>query len=253
MKFYPKEHKYIHKNKQYTPCTTLIKQMFPVFKKSNISKQYAIKHNLRKKDVLKKWKLIGKQASTVGTIIHEIAEDLINTKTKTHRSIKYYKLNFNLNKKQVQKVLDLTENVKRIIPVLPVPPKGKIFTEQILWDEKRLISGTVDLIIWNEEANIFHILDWKTSKTITRVPFNIMDRDLMGFNIPHANYYHYSIQMAVYQHLIQTTPGIGALTGTETKFKNSIIHIPSESIIDIPDNEIIENQVYVQSLLKKYI
>ncbi len=248
MKFYPIEHKYVHKNKTYTSCTTLTKKLFPKFKKSKISKEYAIKNNLRKKDVLKKWKLTGTQASTVGTIVHEIAEDLINKKTP--KSISYYKKHYKLNKEQINKIKELTKNVKDIIPNLPVGDTlTDTLTEQILWDEKALISGTVDLIVF--QKNVIWILDWKTSKTITRVPFIITDTDVMGFNIPHANYYHYSMQMAVYQHLMHTTPKIKKKVKEGVTFKHAIIHIPSKSIIEIPDNEITENQTYVQSILKK--
>jgi ATP-dependent exoDNAse (exonuclease V) beta subunit len=245
MKFYKNKHLYIHNNQIYTSCTTLIKKIFPVFQKYKIAQTYSKKHNIKKSTVLKQWKLKGTTAATIGTIIHTIAEDMINNK-KTKPTM-YYKQKYNLNLKSFQKIKQLKKQLQQIIPDLPIYPDSQISTEQILFDPKTKIAGTVDLIINNR--NHIHIMDWKTSKTIQRNPFNPIEKDLLNLNIPNANYYHYSLQLALYQYLLLNTPNTNV---TPHKFQHSIIHVPSQSIMTIPDHEMKQNQKYVQQILRKY-
>ena len=240
MKFYPETHKYIHKNQEYLSCTTLVGQLFPKFKKSEIATRCAKKQNVRKKNILREWK----RSSTIGTIVHEYAEDVLNKKKP--KSDKFLKTKYKLDQEESDKIFKFKQNVNNIIPNLP---KGEIITEQILFDEKTLISGTIDLPIYT--SKIIHVMDWKTSKQISRFAFN-KETDLMDFGVPNANYYKYSMQLAVYQYLIMNTSENKESENYKgQKFQHYIIHIPSEEIICIPKKEMNKNNKNINQILNK--
>ena len=73
-------------------------------------------------------------------------------------------------------------------------------TEWCVYDESIKLSGSIDMTFLNPDGTL-DICDWKRSKQIKKE--NKWEK---GFgilrDIPHANYYHYAIQLNIYKRIL---------------------------------------------------
>lgn len=95
------------------------------------------------------------------------------------------------------------------------------------------VAGTVDLLARSKKDGSVLILDWKTNKSIdTENKWNKFGFEPID-HIPDLNYWHYSLQLSLYQYLLM----IGKYVPTGSKFKRAIIHLTEtgHEIIQLPD------------------
>jgi hypothetical protein len=126
-------------------------------------------------------------AAEFGTKIHKEIDEFIKKGTfpisdESKQAIEYLQQNFNLD-----------ENIN---------------SEVIIYSERIGIAGTVDLIVKNGKDGSIDIYDWKTSKRIDKTSYN----NKMGLtpvtqNIMDCNYYHYSLQLSLYAHILEKEYG----------------------------------------------
>lgn len=75
-------------------------------------------------------------------------------------------------------------------------------TEWIIYDN---IAGSIDCVLRTPEGKLI-ILDWKRSKEIKTE--NKWERGTVPFqNFPHCNFYHYTLQLNMYRHMLETRYG----------------------------------------------
>ena len=157
MKFYPKDHKYIHEGISYPSASAIIEAYFGKFRKYDVADKYAKKHNIRKSKVLKDWADKAKKATTIGTLIHEYAETQVSgenheymAKTTREKEI------IQDNKDKIEELKKKTDSV--IKKIKKKFPDYEYTTEMIIYSEKLKLAGTAELVLKKEEKVVFRIL-----------------------------------------------------------------------------------------------
>ena len=200
-RFDPETHSYFIGSKKLIGVTTYISQFKNKFDADKIAEKFALKNGLNKEDVLKKWKDEGDLSCINGTLVHDVFERYI-----CNNSIAIS----GKNDKEKIAVRFINEFflTRRLTP---------IDAEIIVYDENTGMASMIDCIAKNENGKYF-ILDWKTSKKIELNGYG--KRMLPPYNnLPDANYFHYSLQLALYDKMYKEHE----IAGTY------IIHIDTDS------------------------
>ena len=85
----------------------------------------------------------------------------------------------------------------------------KVFTEVLIYSKEYRIAGSIDILLYDEESDYYNILDWKTSKAITKTSFkgktgiHSTTKHLMD-----CKYIHYSLQLSFYRYLLEKCYGL---------------------------------------------
>tara|TARA_B100000029_G_scaffold271844_1_gene266861 strand:+ start:2597 stop:3427 length:831 start_codon:yes stop_codon:yes gene_type:complete len=80
-------------------------------------------------------------------------------------------------------------------------------TEMMVWDKDYKLAGSVDMLFENKDNNL-EIYDWKRSKEIVDSSrFNKCGNKECIEHIPDSNFWHYSLQLNTYKHLIEKNYG----------------------------------------------
>jgi len=75
-------------------------------------------------------------------------------------------------------------------------------TEWLVYDEDNGIAGSIDCVLSNSDGQLI-ILDWKRSKEIKMS--NNFEKGLGPFShLDHCNFWHYSLQLNIYRHMLET-------------------------------------------------
>jgi len=87
-------------------------------------------------------------------------------------------------------------------------PAEQVFSEVILYSTELKLAGTIDLITQDPQTGALTLYDWKTSKRIDRKAFKD-ERGIKGVarQLPACNYVHYSLQLSLYAHILETYYG----------------------------------------------
>ena len=204
MKFYPKDHKYIHEGISYPSASAIIEAYFGKFRKYDAAGRYAKKHNIRKSKVLKDWADKAKKATTIGTLIHEYAETQVSG--ENHEYMAKTTREKEIIQDNKDKIEELKKNTDSVIKKIKKKfPDYEYTTEMILFSEKLKLAGTADLVLKKEEKVV--ILDYKTSKEISQTPFAPKSPRSYTHPVcfPNSNFFKYSVQTGIYGLLYKTT------------------------------------------------
>ena len=200
---------------EYTPVSNIISKWELPFDNDTISKNYALKNNLKVEDVKRKWKYINLLATTTGTLVHEYGE-----------SMGWLKGGF------PDKITPLCQHqyVKEENWLIPTRPKEVAIKK--FWDElnnslhfvgaefkmhsgylgcETKMSGTFDLLLYydNPDKNKksgFVLCDWKTNANLFK-EYNELHKKMMlspfddMFEEPFS---HYKLQFACYQLMLES-------------------------------------------------
>lgn len=80
-------------------------------------------------------------------------------------------------------------------------------TEWIIYDEDAKIAGSIDMVYENPDGSL-SIYDWKRAKNITRINhFNKFALHPLICHLPDSNFWHYSLQLNTYKHILETKYG----------------------------------------------
>ena len=104
--------------------------------------------------------------------------------------------------------------------------------EQIVFDHRLKLAGTIDLLARSKKDGSILVLDWKTNSEIKRE--NSFEKCLFPIDhLDNCNFYHYALQLSLYQFLLT----YGGYYPKDTKFKRALIHINTEGaeVIQVPD------------------
>lgn len=220
--FYPNTHTYVlDGDRVLTGVTTLISQFVEPFDSFAQAIKYAEKYGLNAQEVLESWDKKGKESREDGTLTHEIFEQYILNK----------KIVDNGSKKAQGAIKFINDFFQsgRLVPVA---------AEYIVYND--FYASMIDCIAKDKQGN-YYILDWKTNKEIATSSFQNKKMLAPLEDLFDCNYYHYSLQVAIYKELCK-----------EFTFKNCyIVHINENDYrfipakpIELPDNFL--NQQYAR-------
>ena len=175
--------------KDVISVTTLIHQNFPHFNSSEVIKKM-IKNGLSEKyigltedEIKQKWDENGKKASQKGTDLHKQIELFYNNQIIDNASIEF---NY---------FLDFNETIKdRLSPYR---------TEWSIFRKDLLLAGQLDILYKIKDKNEYALYDWKCVKEIKFE--NKFEKGKGSLkHLDHCNYNHYSIQLNIYKHILET-------------------------------------------------
>lgn len=230
IEFFEDTHKYVSLIKgqkiEYSSGTQFIHHFFPAFDvDGKIAERCAAKEGCTVEEIKVKWAQAGKEASTLGTKVHECCEDIVLGKSDKELR----------NKPDTPKEAKMMSNAikmaKRFYNGLDI-----LGVEKIVFSPALKIAGTIDLFARSKKDGTYLVLDWKTNKSI-----DVEDKwntHALGpiSHLPATNYIQYGGQLNLYQYLLIRE----GYVSRDAKFKRYLIHITEEDakLIEIPDMQI---------------
>lgn len=204
----------------YTSGTTWLHQFFPEFDPTGeITKRCALKEGISVDELKAKWKAKGAEACRFGTRTHEICEDI-----ELNREIRNVAEN-EKEEKVFANAKKMATSLYRSIDILGV--------EKIVFSVPLRISGTIDLFARSRKSGDYLIIDHKTNKTIDTVNKYKSFALHPITHIPDLNFYHYALQLNLYQYLLQSERYVPS----DSKFRLFLNHITEEDakLIELPN------------------
>jgi len=199
-------HKYILKDDpafEFTSATTFIHYFFKQFDTvgiaNNLTSTNERYQHLSSAELIAQWDKIAEEGSIVHSEIEQfIKKGALPTRPKSKLAVNWIK-----NK---------------------IDEKYELSPEVIVYSKELGIAGTIDLLLYDTEDSTYKILDWKTSKRIFTTSYNSqMGNTPESANLMDCNFIHYSLQLSLYQYLLENYYGIN-VTGS------AIIHIDENKI-----------------------
>jgi len=191
---------------RFTSVTTFIHDFFPHFDSVGIATKLAGKPGTKyaKKtveDILAEWKDIADE----GTYTHALIEDWIRKRNHL-KSI-------GVNELPEIEFEDNSRNAKALHGVIwlknNMQPHYELYPEIRMYSVKYQLAGTADLLIYDPHTKSWIIADWKTNKQISTSSYSSETglHDSTKF-LPNCHHSTYSLQMSLYQYLLETEYGI---------------------------------------------
>tara|TARA_B110000438_G_C15802266_1_gene645663 strand:+ start:215 stop:928 length:714 start_codon:yes stop_codon:yes gene_type:complete len=176
-------------NLEFTSVTTFIGHFFEEFDAKKIATKL-VKSNMKYmhmsvEELMAQWK----HSADYGTVVHEELENYIihGTQIKEKKSIQ----GINWLKKYM------------------VKSKYDVFSECIVYSKELKIAGTIDLLLYDKNADSYAIMDWKTSKRIDSKAFkNRKGNHSVTSNMDDCNFNHYSLQTSLYRYILEKFYGL---------------------------------------------
>lgn len=230
IEFFEDTHKYIsYINGQqidYVSGTQFLHKFFPPFDPNDeIARRCAAKEGVTVEEIKEKWTKAGKEASALGTRVHECCED-IELGRKDLR-------NTPQNAKEEKMFKNAVTMAKRFYSQLDI-----LGVEKIVFSPSLRIAGTIDLLARSRKDGAYCIIDHKSNKSIE------MEDKWNKFalypirHLHNINFNLYSLQLNLYQYLLKHE----GYVPKDAKFKLILNHITEEKadLIMLPDmqNEI---------------
>lgn len=236
--FEEKSHKYWSKigdkTIYYTSGTTFIHKFVPEFDEMRVSELVAKKRGVSQQSILDEWHRKRDESCYFGTKVHETAEDVL-----TGRPFRNSPANA-VETIVFNKAKAFATKFKNELDILGV--------EQIVFDHRLKIAGTIDLLARSKKDGSVLVLDWKTNSEIKRE--NDFEKCLAPVDhLDNCNFWHYGMQLNLYQFLLV----FGGYYPKDTKFKRAIIHINAETaeIMQLPDLQSEIKDMMIANLLQK--
>lgn len=164
---------------QLKGVTTFISQYKTPFDIEEVATTYAKKNGLNRIDIMAGWKEKGRIAREDGTAVHNFIEAYCETNIFPEVD--------SPKKLAASAFIARFFMSGRLIPVA---------VEEIVYG--RRLASQIDMIAKNPAGEHF-ILDWKTSKEISRESYGKFMK--MPYTIPDCTFNHYSLQLSIYRQL----------------------------------------------------
>jgi ATP-dependent exoDNAse (exonuclease V) beta subunit len=219
----------VKKKRGYKSITTVVHNAFEKFDADKIIDNMMSSDNwetnkyygMTKAEIKKLWKDNGSDAANLGTTMHYLFEyhynNMYNTDLQMHPQFFQDFMN-NTNYKETIEYNYFKNFVQEH------PDLNAYRTEWAVYDEKKKIAGSIDMVFKNNDGTL-SIYDWKRTKKIDK--FNNYGKfclvEGLG-HIPDCNYWHYCLQLNLYKMILETNYG----------FKVKDLHL----VVIHPENEI---------------
>ena len=193
-----KNHKYILESSpdfKFSSVTEFIHHFFEKFDQEKVARKLINTHpkysGKTVVEVIKEW---GKGAER-GTIVHNELEMFIkeNITPKHPMSVT-----------GVQWVKEKQKN-----------PHNTFYSEVVVYSKELGIAGTIDVLVYNSEQDMYHLVDWKTNKRIDKKSFR-KKRGLLSSSkhLEDCNFIHYSLQLTFYRYILKRFYGLEIVSKT---------------------------------------
>lgn len=176
---------------KYVSGTTFISRYFPQFDPyGTIAESCARKRGITKEEIQAEWAEKARKSCIYGTKIHETCEDTL----KGAKSLR----NKPLDDREKAAMRNAITMCGRLLK------KGTVEgIEKIVFDERLLIAGTVDLLMRSKKDGRLWILDHKSNSSIDMENrYNSFGKPPIS-HVPDTNFYHYSLQLNLYEYLMK--------------------------------------------------
>lgn len=193
IEFEEETHTYTVKgDSNFVSVTSFIHDFFPKFDADSIIDKMMSSSNwpnskyfgMTKDEIIEMWDKKKELAASQGTQMHKNIEDFYND------------LSVNDYSKEFKMFLDFHEDHRNLKPFR---------TEWCVYDENLKLAGSIDMVFENNGSLI--ICDWKRSREIRES--NRYEGGLYPLShLPHANYWHYSLQLNIYRAILEKNYGV---------------------------------------------
>ena len=208
---------------KYISGTQFLHSFFPPFDPTGeIARRCAMKEGISVEAIKEKWANAGKEATTLGTRVHECCEDIELGKNEKELRNKPQNL------KEEKMFANAISMAKRFYNQLDI-----IGVEKIVFSPSLKIAGTIDLLARSKKDGCYLLIDHKSNKTI-----DLEDKwnkfALKPIEHLHdVNGTHYSLQLSLYEYLLKHE----GYVSKDAKFKRILNHITEEKaeLIALPD------------------
>ena len=96
-------------------------------------------------------------------------------------------------------------------------PHNTFYSEVIVFSKQLGIAGTIDVLVYNSEQDMYHLVDWKTNKRIDKNSFRKKKGILESSkHLDDCNFNHYSLQLTFYRYILERYYGLEI--GSQTLF-----------------------------------
>ena len=239
IQFFEADHRYTiahDPNSKYTSVTTWIHTLFPEFNSDAVidkmmsGAKWKPGHKywgLTKAQIQAQWQQNGQAVSGDGTAMHYAIECFYNRYTwMFHQRHQQQPQRQQPDQQQLQPQhpchRDLLALYHQEVTAPPQTKEWQYFlnflaehpslvpfrTEWMLYDEELKMAGSVDMLYLHPDTGHLSIYDWKRSKQITAVNhFNEYSHQVEICHLPHANFWHYALQLNTYKQLLQRKYG----------------------------------------------
>ena len=174
---------------EFTSVTTFIGHFFEEFDAKKVATKLVNSNmkymHMSVEELMAQWK----HAADYGTVVHEELEDYIlhGTEVKEKKSIQ----GINWLKKYM------------------VKSRYDVYSECIVYSKELKLAGTIDLLLYDKNADSYAIMDWKTSKRIDSKAFkNRKGNHRVTSNMDDCNFNHYSLQTSLYRYILEKFYGL---------------------------------------------
>jgi len=188
---------YVHGDSNNTSVTTLVHKYFPKFNADLVISRMMRSKNWPNsayypktaEEIKEQWNQTGLDATTKGTYLHKSIEAFYNNQPVMDNDTPEYAM-----------FLKFYEDHKELLEAFR--------TEWEIYDEDHKIAGSIDMVFKNKDDDTYSIYDWKRTKEIkTKNAYG--GRGTSPLNSFHdCNYVHYSLQLSIYKHILQSKYGI---------------------------------------------
>ena len=160
--FHEEEHKYNDSlGNDYISTTTILQNYAPKIDKNYCLRKKSKELGISEKKLEEQWSTITKEACERGTNTHNGLEDGVKGASMFQQAINY------LDKREDGVMVTITDNRYPLIydAFKMYTERGyKIYSEIGMFLIDWLISGTIDILLVNEDTNCAVVGDWKTNR-----------------------------------------------------------------------------------------
>jgi len=194
-------------NLEFTSATTFVGQFFEEFNPLKVATRLVAKspkyRGMTVEELLQVWR----DSAEHGTIVHEEIENNILNQSPLSERKAIHGINW-LNK-------------------FKLTSRFEMYPEVIVYSEELQLCGTIDLLVYDKEKDIYNLMDWKTSKSISTKSYGnkkgikpaTADLDDTKFNL-------YSLQLSLYRYLLEEYYGLKI-------GQHMILHLKEEECIGV--------------------
>lgn len=195
LKFDEASHKYwLESNPdiKFTSTTTFIGKFFEVFNAPKIASKLVKTHpkyqHMTVKELLRTWN----KTATHGTKVHNEVEKYILG------DLSYTALSEPKARHAVDWIEDTFDRERHILY-----PEVKLYSKELQ------ISGTVDLLAYDKEKDLYLIGDWKTNKKITKTAYGgKTGTHPATYKVEDCKFNKYALQMSLYRYMLEQEYGV---------------------------------------------
>lgn len=229
IEFYEEDHRYCIQGEpevEFTSATTWIGKFFPEFDREEVSKRYALKHELEQEAVLAMWDEKSRIARERGTLVHARAEQAILHFLEKGSVLALDELLTDEHSDGVSDnplltralISSMHQAVEKMSGVLDF-----ISSERVIASPQLGLSGMVDLTVKlrsSKGRQVIGLYDWKTNQKIQR--HNPWQNGLPPIqHLSDCNFIHYSLQLNLYEYICRRE----GYFEPDTVFQKVLIHL----------------------------